>query len=145
MFDHIGFSVSNYAASKTFFLKSLEVFGVSIVMEGEHGLGLGQWGSLRFGCSKRPRSLRTFIWHSPPKVANKSKSSIAPHSKLAAKTMVHPVFVRSTTRTTMGRSLSVPMVTTSRRFVIAPRPNPSIEGTSTIRLRLLAAAPHVKR
>ena len=24
-------------------------------------------------------------------------------------------------------------------------PNPSIEGTSTIRLRLLAAAPHVKR
>ena len=25
------------------------------------------------------------------------------------------------------------------------RPNPSIEGTSTIRLRLLAAAPHVKR
>ena len=25
------------------------------------------------------------------------------------------------------------------------RPNPSIEGTSTIRLRLFAAAPHVKR
>ena len=26
-----------------------------------------------------------------------------------------------------------------------PRPNPSIEGTSTSKLRLLAAAPHVKR
>jgi hypothetical protein len=26
-----------------------------------------------------------------------------------------------------------------------PRPNPSIEGTSTSRLRLLADAPHVKR
>ena len=29
--------------------------------------------------------------------------------------------------------------------VLSVRPNPSIEGTSTIRLRLLAAAPHVKR
>jgi hypothetical protein len=28
---------------------------------------------------------------------------------------------------------------------IAPWPNPSIEGTSTSKLRLLAAAPHVKR
>ena len=28
---------------------------------------------------------------------------------------------------------------------LAETPNPSIEGTSTIRLRLLAAAPHVKR
>jgi hypothetical protein len=30
-------------------------------------------------------------------------------------------------------------------LVFAPRPNPSIEGTSTSKLRLLAAAPHVKR
>ena len=44
MFDHIGFGVSDYAASRAFFLKSLEVFGVSIVMEGEHGLGLGPKG-----------------------------------------------------------------------------------------------------
>ena len=29
--------------------------------------------------------------------------------------------------------------------LVRARPNPSIEGTSTIRLRLLAAAPHVKR
>jgi hypothetical protein len=29
--------------------------------------------------------------------------------------------------------------------VYAPTPNPSIEGTSTSKLRLLAAAPHVKR
>jgi hypothetical protein len=30
-------------------------------------------------------------------------------------------------------------------LAIAPAPNPSIEGTSNIRLRLLSAAPHVKR
>ena len=33
----------------------------------------------------------------------------------------------------------------SERSFIAPGPNPSIEGTSTSKLRLLAAAPHVKR
>jgi hypothetical protein len=36
----------------------------------------------------------------------------------------------------------------SKPFMLARRtlrPNPSIEGTSNIRLRLLSAAPHVKR
>ena len=42
MFDHVGFGVSDYAASKAFFLKALEPLGVKSVMEGEHGLGLGQ-------------------------------------------------------------------------------------------------------
>jgi catechol 2,3-dioxygenase-like lactoylglutathione lyase family enzyme len=44
MFDHIGLGVSNYAQSRAFFLKSLEPLGVSVVMEGEHGLGLGSTG-----------------------------------------------------------------------------------------------------
>ena len=44
MFDHIGFGVSDYAMSKAFFLKSLQIFGVSIVMESEHGLGMGSKG-----------------------------------------------------------------------------------------------------
>ena len=44
MFDHIGLGVSNYAASRAFFLKSLAPLGVGIVMEGEHGLGLGPKG-----------------------------------------------------------------------------------------------------
>lgn len=39
MFDHIGFGVTDYAASKAFFLKSLQPLGVDIVMEGEHGIG----------------------------------------------------------------------------------------------------------
>ena len=42
MFDHIGFGVTDYAASKAFFLKALQPLGVTIVMEGPYGLGLGR-------------------------------------------------------------------------------------------------------
>ena len=34
MFDHVKFGVSDYAASKTFFLKALEPLGVVVVQEG---------------------------------------------------------------------------------------------------------------
>ncbi len=44
MFDHVGFGVSDYAASRAFFLKALEPLGVAVVMEGQYGLGLGQKG-----------------------------------------------------------------------------------------------------
>jgi catechol 2,3-dioxygenase-like lactoylglutathione lyase family enzyme len=44
MFDHVGFGVSDYAASKAFFLKALQPLGVTVVMEGPSGLGLGQNG-----------------------------------------------------------------------------------------------------
>ena len=44
MFDHLGFGVTDYAASKSFFLNALEPLGVAIVMEGEHGLGIGSKG-----------------------------------------------------------------------------------------------------
>jgi len=44
MFDHLGFGVSDYAASKSFFLKALQPLGVGVVMEGPYGLGLGQPG-----------------------------------------------------------------------------------------------------
>ena len=42
MFDHIAFGVSDYAASKAFFLKALQPLGVTVVMEGPYGVGLGQ-------------------------------------------------------------------------------------------------------
>lgn len=41
MFDHVGFGVTDYAASKAFFLKALQPLGVTIAMEGPHGIGLG--------------------------------------------------------------------------------------------------------
>ena len=34
MFDHVVFGVSDYAASKAFFLKALEPLGVAVVLEG---------------------------------------------------------------------------------------------------------------
>lgn len=44
MFDHVGFGANDYAASKACFLKSLPPLGAGIVMEGEHGIGLGPVG-----------------------------------------------------------------------------------------------------
>ena len=42
MFDHLGVGVSNFAESKSFFLKALGPLGVALVMEGPSGVGLGQ-------------------------------------------------------------------------------------------------------
>ena len=44
MFDHLGLGVSDYAESKAFFLQALQPLDVGIVMEGEHGLGIGPKG-----------------------------------------------------------------------------------------------------
>ncbi len=40
MFDHVRFGVSDYAASKAFFLKALEPLGVALVAEGEPTYGV---------------------------------------------------------------------------------------------------------
>src|SRR5437879_2723473 len=40
MFDHVKFGVSDYAASKAFFLKALEPLGVAIVSEGSPTYGV---------------------------------------------------------------------------------------------------------
>jgi catechol 2,3-dioxygenase-like lactoylglutathione lyase family enzyme len=44
MFDHLGMGVTDYEASKSFFLAALQPLGVAIVMEGPFGLGLGSHG-----------------------------------------------------------------------------------------------------
>jgi catechol 2,3-dioxygenase-like lactoylglutathione lyase family enzyme len=44
MFDHVLFGVSDYAASKAFFLKALEPLGVAIVLEGPLGIELSAGG-----------------------------------------------------------------------------------------------------
>jgi catechol 2,3-dioxygenase-like lactoylglutathione lyase family enzyme len=40
MFDHVKFGVSDYAASKAFFLKALEPLGVTVVGEGTPAYGV---------------------------------------------------------------------------------------------------------
>lgn len=37
MFDHIGIGVTDYEASKAFFLEALKPIGVGVVMEGKFG------------------------------------------------------------------------------------------------------------
>ena len=44
MFDHVVFGVSDYAASKAFFLKALEPLGVAVVLEGPLGVELSPKG-----------------------------------------------------------------------------------------------------
>ena len=44
MFDHVVFGVSDYAASKAFFLKALEPLGLAVVLEGPLGVELSPKG-----------------------------------------------------------------------------------------------------
>ena len=44
MFDHVVFGVSDYAASKAFFLKALEPLGVAVVLEGPLGVEMSADG-----------------------------------------------------------------------------------------------------
>ena len=44
MFDHVVFGVSDYAASKAFYLEALEPLGVAVVLEGPLGLEISADG-----------------------------------------------------------------------------------------------------
>jgi catechol 2,3-dioxygenase-like lactoylglutathione lyase family enzyme len=44
MFDHVVFGVSDYAASKAFFLKALEPLGLAVVLEGPLGVEMSADG-----------------------------------------------------------------------------------------------------
>jgi catechol 2,3-dioxygenase-like lactoylglutathione lyase family enzyme len=46
MFDHVVFGVSDYAASKAFFLKALEPLGIAVVHEREDGIELSSDGKV---------------------------------------------------------------------------------------------------
>ena len=53
MFDHVVFGVSDYAASKAFFLKALEPLGVAVVSEGPLGVELCRPDSKSSLCIRR--------------------------------------------------------------------------------------------
>ena len=50
MFDHVVFGVTDYAASKAFFLKALEPLGVTVALEGPLGVELSQKGGTSSLC-----------------------------------------------------------------------------------------------
>ena len=53
MFDHVVFGVSDYAASKAFFLNALEPLGVAVVSEGPLGVELCSPSSKSSLCIRR--------------------------------------------------------------------------------------------
>jgi catechol 2,3-dioxygenase-like lactoylglutathione lyase family enzyme len=53
MFDHVVFGVSDYAASKAFFLKALEPIGVAVVSEGPLGVEMSPPKSKASLCLRR--------------------------------------------------------------------------------------------
>jgi len=60
MFDHVVFGVSDYAASKAFFLKALEPIGMAVVAEGPPGIELsadGQASLCLFPTDEKPAHL----------------------------------------------------------------------------------------
>ena len=59
MFDHVKFGVSDYAASKAFFLKALEPLGVVVASEGSPTYGVEL-------CSDSKSSLCIFQTHEKP-------------------------------------------------------------------------------
>src|SRR5262244_4037348 len=64
MFDHVKFGVSDYAASKAFFLKALEPLGVAVVSEGPptYGVELSPKGKASLGVHGRePPASRSFL------------------------------------------------------------------------------------
>lgn len=53
MFDHVVFSVTDYEASKAFFLKALEPLGVTVANEGPLGLEISQPNGKASLCLRR--------------------------------------------------------------------------------------------
>lgn len=61
MFDHVVFGVSDYAASKAFFLKALAPLGVTIVSEGPLGVELCRRGDDTSLCIRRVEEKATHL------------------------------------------------------------------------------------
>jgi catechol 2,3-dioxygenase-like lactoylglutathione lyase family enzyme len=61
MFDHVVFGVSDYAASKAFFLKALEPLGVRVVSEGPLGVELCRSDSHSSLCIRRIEEKATHL------------------------------------------------------------------------------------
>ena len=63
MFDHVVFGVTDYAASKAFFIKALEPLGVAVVSEGPLGIELCRPDSKSSLCIRRTEEKRPAHLH----------------------------------------------------------------------------------
>jgi glyoxalase/bleomycin resistance protein/dioxygenase superfamily protein len=130
MFDHVKFGVSDYAASKAFFLKALEPLGVAVVSEGAPAYGVelsskGKASLCLYQTEEKPVPLHlAFTAENRQQVGAFYRAAM----EAVAKTTVRLLCARSTTRTIMQLSSLARTGTTSRWFVMNPRPNPFHRG-----------------
>ena len=77
MIDHIGFPVSDYPRSKSFYQKALAPLGYTLIMEiaetesGSPACGLAKTASPIFGSAARAGSRASCTWRSPPTIAQR--------------------------------------------------------------------------
>lgn len=132
MFDHVKFGVSDYAASKAFFLRALEPLGVAIVSEGSPAYGIelspkGKASMCLFQTEAKPAHLHLAF------TAESRQQVDAFHPRLSrreARTMARRACARTITQTTMRPSSLVRTGTISKRFA-TNRPS----GTPRLRVR----------
>ncbi|MCJ8337041.1 MAG: hypothetical protein MJK10_01095 [Pseudomonadales bacterium] len=79
MFDHVKFGVSDYSASKAFYVKALQPLGVTGATEWPpNGVELYHpKGEVSLCLYKVDENPPIFTWRSLPRIGNKSKHSIA--------------------------------------------------------------------
>jgi hypothetical protein len=136
MFDHVKFGVTDYSASKAFFLRALEPLGVAVVAEGAPTYGVelspkGKASLCLYQTEEKPAHLHLAFTAENRQQVEAFYRAIARLWRRVAKTMEPPVCARTITRTTMQLSSLGRTGTTSKWFATNPRPNPSIDGTST--------------
>jgi catechol 2,3-dioxygenase-like lactoylglutathione lyase family enzyme len=114
MFDHVKFGVSDYSASKAFFLKSLEPLGVAVVSEGSPTYGVeispkGKASLCLYQTAEKPAHL-----HLAFTAENRQQVEAFYRAALEAggKDNGAPGYARTTTRTTMQLSSLVRTGTT---------------------------------
>ena len=125
MFDHVKFGVSDYAASKAFFLKALEPLGVAVVQEGPPTYGVelspkGKASLCLYQTEEKPAHL-----HLAFTAENRQQVEAfyrAAHGGGWQRQWCAWSVPGSTTRTTMQLSSLVRTGTTSKRFATNPRP-----------------------
>jgi catechol 2,3-dioxygenase-like lactoylglutathione lyase family enzyme len=84
MFDHVVFGVSDYAASKAFFLKALEPLGVAVVSEGPLGIELCRPNESSSLCIRREQELKPAHLHLAFQAENRQQVEAFYSSALAA-------------------------------------------------------------
>src|SRR5215831_16644605 len=147
MFDHVKFGVSDYAASKAFFLKALEPLGVAVVQEGPPTYGVelsakGKASLCLYQTEEKPARLHlAFTAENRQQVEAFYRAALEAGGKdNGAPGLLPHYHARYYAASSLVRTN-----TTSKWFATNPGPNPSLHPTRYSRLRRLPRAGELKR